>query len=230
MVADSFAYSRLFDRALVLSAIVHEGVPRKGTVVPYIIHPVHVASILLRHGYAEPLAVAALLHDVLEDIHYDNGRLQLAIRSAFPRAGLPDVITTADVYRGEFRRFLDNEFPPDIVALVEAVTEDKDETRPRRGWEERKRHTLEHLEQAPADVIALKAADALHNVRSIAEDIDHHGATVFARFNAPPLRTRWYYDGIARIARQRLGDVPLARELHEAVLAFTRVIESLPGA
>jgi (p)ppGpp synthase/HD superfamily hydrolase len=44
-------YSRHFDRALVLAALVHENVPRKGTAIPYIIHPVQVATILLRHGY-----------------------------------------------------------------------------------------------------------------------------------------------------------------------------------
>jgi (p)ppGpp synthase/HD superfamily hydrolase len=224
-----FAYSRLFDRALVLASIVHEGVPRKGTVVPYIIHPVHVAAILLRHGYGEPLAVAAVLHDVLEDIRYDNGRLQLAIRSAFPHAGLPDVITAAEAYRAEFRRFLDAEFPAPVVRLVQAVTEPKNEGEPRRGWEERKRETVDHLQDAPLEVVALKAADALHNVRSIAEDLDHHGATVFGRFNAPPARTQWYYDSIARIVTGRLGAVPLARELEEAVRAFAGVIESLPA-
>ena len=97
--------------------------PRKGTAIPYLIHPVHVATILLRHGYGDTLAVAALLHDVLEDIDYHNGRAQLAIRSAFPRAGLPDAILTGEAFRTAFDAFLAAEFPGDVLSLVQAVTE-----------------------------------------------------------------------------------------------------------
>jgi (p)ppGpp synthase/HD superfamily hydrolase len=224
------AYSRLFDRALVIAAIVHENVPRKGTVVPYIIHPVHVASILLRHGYGDALAVAGLLHDVLEDIDYDNGRLQLAIRSAFPRAGLPDVITPAAGYRDAFKRFLEAEFPIAVVGLVRAVTEPKHEGRPRQSWDERKEQTLQHLRASSGDVVILKAADALHNVRSIIEDVDHHGATVLGRFKAPPARTLWYYSAIAEIARERLGPVPLTAELTDATESLGDMVRELDTA
>ena len=121
------AYSRLFDRALVLAAIVHQDMPRKGTVIPYVIHPVHVATILLRHGYGDTLAVAALLHDVLEDIDYDNGRVQLAVRATFPAADLPEKIVTASMYEAAFEGFVAREFPADVLSLVRAVTEPRDD-------------------------------------------------------------------------------------------------------
>jgi (p)ppGpp synthase/HD superfamily hydrolase len=222
------AYRRSFDRALVLAALVHEGVPRKGTVVPYIIHPVHVAALLLRHGYGEPLPTAAILHDVLEDIDYTDGRLQLAIRSAFPNGGLPDRIVGPDEYRQAFDGFVSAEFDGDVMALVHAMTEPKNDGGPRRPWRERKQHVLDHLRDAPESLVALKSADALHNVRSILEDIEHHGADVLNRFRAAPLDTHWYYDGIARIASARLQGAAIADELTRAADELGRFVSRLP--
>jgi (p)ppGpp synthase/HD superfamily hydrolase len=220
-------YSRDFDRALVLAALVHEGVPRKGTAIPYIIHPVHVATILLRHGYDEALAVAGVLHDVLEDVEYDNGRLQLAIRSAFPAASLPQRIVDAGTFRDAFQAFMEAEFAPDVLEFVRQVTEPKNDGRPRRSWRERKALTVQHLRTAPNAVVALKAADALHNVRSIVEDIAHHGATVLGRFSASRADTAWYYEEVSTVVSARLSSAPLAVELREAVRALQRTIASL---
>jgi (p)ppGpp synthase/HD superfamily hydrolase len=220
-------YSRALDRALVLAAMVHDGVPRKGTVIPYIIHPVHVATILLRHGYGEVLAVAGVLHDVLEDVDYDNGRLQLAIRSAFPAAGLPERIVDARTFRAAFQRFLEGEFPAEVLDLVRQVTEPKNDGGPGRSWRERKELTVQHLRPAADAVVALKAADALHNVRSIVEDIAHHGATVLGRFSASREDTAWYYGAVSTIVSARLGAAPLALELHEAVTALRETIAAL---
>lgn len=41
--------------------------PRKGTVFPYVVHPIRVAEILDRFGYGEDVVVAGMLHDVVED-------------------------------------------------------------------------------------------------------------------------------------------------------------------
>jgi (p)ppGpp synthase/HD superfamily hydrolase len=45
----------------------HSGQFRKGSRVPYLIHPLNVARILLDCGCSDELAVAALLHDTVED-------------------------------------------------------------------------------------------------------------------------------------------------------------------
>ncbi len=60
-------YSSVIDRALAKSAVAHRHQARKGSDVPYIIHPVHVAMILMRHNFDEEVIVAAILHDVVED-------------------------------------------------------------------------------------------------------------------------------------------------------------------
>lgn len=59
--------SELFEQALVFSKQKHEGQFRKGNTAPYISHPMVVASYVLECGGSENQAIAALLHDVIED-------------------------------------------------------------------------------------------------------------------------------------------------------------------
>jgi (p)ppGpp synthase/HD superfamily hydrolase len=61
------AYSERYERALALAARAHREQTRKASDVPYVVHPVHVSVILIRHGFDEDVAIAALLHDVVED-------------------------------------------------------------------------------------------------------------------------------------------------------------------
>jgi (p)ppGpp synthase/HD superfamily hydrolase len=61
------AFSARIDEALVLAATAHREQVRKGSETPYFVHPVHVAMILLRHGFDEDLAIAGILHDTVED-------------------------------------------------------------------------------------------------------------------------------------------------------------------
>jgi (p)ppGpp synthase/HD superfamily hydrolase len=56
-----------FRRALNLAAELHARQRRKGSDVPYIAHLLGVAAIALEHGADEEEAIAALLHDAVED-------------------------------------------------------------------------------------------------------------------------------------------------------------------
>jgi (p)ppGpp synthase/HD superfamily hydrolase len=56
-----------FERALVFATRKHAGQHRKGTAVPYVAHLLSVAGLVLEAGGDEDLAIAALLHDVVED-------------------------------------------------------------------------------------------------------------------------------------------------------------------
>lgn len=58
---------RRFDRALIFAAQKHAGQTRKKTQAPYISHLLIVAGLVLEAGGDEDLAIAALLHDVVED-------------------------------------------------------------------------------------------------------------------------------------------------------------------
>src|SRR5687767_8888533 len=83
MTKPSDRFSWRFDQAMSLASLAHAGVPRKGTAVPYIMHPVHVARLLDRHGFSEDVVIAGLLHDVLEDAEYGDKTLQDALRQTF---------------------------------------------------------------------------------------------------------------------------------------------------
>jgi (p)ppGpp synthase/HD superfamily hydrolase len=56
-----------FEDALLYAAQLHASQVRKGSNVPYIAHLLGVAAIALEHGADEDTAIAALLHDAIED-------------------------------------------------------------------------------------------------------------------------------------------------------------------
>jgi (p)ppGpp synthase/HD superfamily hydrolase len=181
-----FGFSPRYDAALALAARAHRQQLRKGTDLPYIAHPVHVSLILIRHGFGEDLAIAGLLHDVVEDT--DVPLDQIAA-----------------------------EFGDQVAELVDAVSETKSADGAERPWEERKVEKLAHLLAGGPDVAALKAADAIHNARSVAADLRQSGPSVWGRFKRGADQTLWYYREILGGVRAKLGDHPIVLELAAAV-------------
>lgn len=59
--------TRRFEEALVYAAQLHSAQERKVSGVPYVAHLLAVASLVLEHGGTEDEAIAALLHDAIED-------------------------------------------------------------------------------------------------------------------------------------------------------------------
>jgi len=180
------AFSESLDRALIMASRAHQNQRRKGADVPYVQHPVHVAILLLKHGFEEPVVIAGLLHDVVED---------------------------TDVTPGEIRE----QFGDRVASLVDAVSERKSDDRGSRPWRERKDEQLAKLDKCPLEVVALKAADLLHNVRTTLRDVKEHGDVTWTRFNAPKSEQLWLQGAILQRVRARLGDHALARELEEAI-------------
>lgn len=56
-----------FEAALVMATQLHSDQERKGSGVPYVSHLLAVSSLVLEHGGTEEQAIAALLHDAVED-------------------------------------------------------------------------------------------------------------------------------------------------------------------
>jgi (p)ppGpp synthase/HD superfamily hydrolase len=187
------AWSPRYDAALALAARAHRNQVRKGTDTPYITHVVAVSVILLRHGFDEDLAIAGLLHDVVEDcdVEIETIRAQFGAR---------------------------------IAQLVAAVSEQKAVDGTPLPWEQRKADKLAHLRDGGPDVAALKAADAMHNARSIAADVQRDGPAVWQRFKGSPQQTLWYYEAIAAGVRQWLHEHPIALELRDAVAVLSTLV------
>ena len=61
------ALSSRFEEALIFAARLHAKQTRKGTNIPYIAHLLEVTGIVLENGGNEDEAIAALLHDAIED-------------------------------------------------------------------------------------------------------------------------------------------------------------------
>ena len=57
----------MFEEAVKFATQAHAGQKRKGTNLPFIIHPLEVASIVAAMTTDEEMLCAAVLHDVLED-------------------------------------------------------------------------------------------------------------------------------------------------------------------
>jgi (p)ppGpp synthase/HD superfamily hydrolase len=70
-----------FNDALIYAAIAHRAQRRKGSDTPYVAHLLSVCSLVLEHGGDEDQAIAALLHDVVEE---QGGKPRLAeVRAQF---------------------------------------------------------------------------------------------------------------------------------------------------
>jgi len=72
--------NRRFEDALVYATRLHADQKRKGTGIPYVAHLLAVAGIVLSYGGAEDEAIAALLHDAIEDQGGDATRREIGAR------------------------------------------------------------------------------------------------------------------------------------------------------
>src|SRR6266567_5851313 len=89
---------RRFDEALRFASKKHGGQTRKGTDVPYIAHLMGVASLVLEAGGDEDMAIAALLHDIVEDCGGAPMLKEVRRRFGSRVAKVVDGCTDADTY------------------------------------------------------------------------------------------------------------------------------------
>jgi (p)ppGpp synthase/HD superfamily hydrolase len=164
---------------------------RKGTAVPYLAHLMSVAALVLEHGGAEDTAIAALLHDAVEDS--DDGA------------------AVAERIRAEF-----GDRVHDIVMGCSDATAVPG--RPKPPWRERKAAYIDRLtRENDADVLLVSACDKLHNARSIVADLRSIGPAAWDRFSQPdPQSQLWYYKSLAHCYHDRVPPV-LADEIDRVV-------------
>ena len=192
-MASHSGLSLRFDNALQLAHEIHRHQVRKDGTVPFIAHVLGVASIVLDYGGTEEQAIAALLHDTLED----------ADPQAWPT--------------GALERQLEARFGPAVLAIVRDCTDTTEHPKP--NWLGRKLAYVQHVAQAPESSLLVSAADKLHNVRGIARGYADVGDEVWSRFKATRAQTLGYYRGLADIFVVRLQST-LAADLDMAVSAL----------
>jgi (p)ppGpp synthase/HD superfamily hydrolase len=91
-------YSERLIQALQVAAQLHLGQVRKGTHFPYITHLLGTCSIALEFGANEDQAIAALLHDVIEDVE-PTERARAAVADFGPEVlRIVEACTDSDVH------------------------------------------------------------------------------------------------------------------------------------
>lgn len=90
--------STRFDEALVFASRLHAQQVRKGGSIPYIAHLLAVAAIVLEHGGDEDEAIAALLHDAIEDQGGDATRQEIQRRFGTAVVEIVNGCTDADTF------------------------------------------------------------------------------------------------------------------------------------
>jgi (p)ppGpp synthase/HD superfamily hydrolase len=196
---------RRFDEAVAYAAIVHGAHFRKGTgaagpAVPYIAHLLGVAGLVLEDGGGEDEAVAALLHDAVED-----------------QGGMPRL----DDIR---RRFGDR-----VAAIVRAASDAIPEPgRPKDEWWTRKCAHLDHLAHVEGDLadplLRVTMADKLSNLRATVRDARVRGPEFWAVFKEGPASQVWYYGRMIEIFRARCRQSSMLPELEDLLVQLGRLV------
>jgi len=195
--------STQFELALTLAHQLHARQERKGSGVPYIAHLLGVASLVLDYGGDEETAIAALLHDTIEDCGSDHARQ--AIYQTLGRS--------AATQR--------------ILAIVEACS-DSDQT-PKPPWLERKTAYIARLATFSASARLVTSADKLHNARSLLRDYRQVGEKLWLRFAGKKMGTLWYYRAV-HTALQQVEDTPILQELDRVITELEKLVGSATSA
>ena len=197
--------SEKFNDALVYAARLHREQPRKGRDIPYIGHLLGVASLVLEAGGDEEMAIAALLHDAVED------------QGGHPRLE-------------EIKKIFGERVAHIVHGCTDSYEIDPDRKPP---WCERKEKYVAHVEEeADRDVRLVAAADKVHNARAILSEHYQVGDAVFERFAGKKQGTLWYYRALLdafRAAESRDGDADeeAANSRKRLLDELARVVEEL---
>lgn len=194
---ESERFHKDFEHALAFATRLHALQKRKKTDIPYISHLIGVAGLVLEHGGNRDEAIAALLHDSIEDQaeHYPGGAERL-------------------------RQSIREHYGAQVLAIVESCTDTNES--PKSEWRERKERYIAHLAEATPSARLVSCADKLHNARAIVSDLRVLGGALFARFRGGKEGTLWYYRALAD-AFMRLGPARLAEELDRTVQEMERI-------
>ena len=167
----------LVSEAIVFSIKAHDGMRRKKSDTPYILHPIEVAAIIGTMTDKQEVIAAGVLHDVVED------------------AG----ITIEEVGENFGRRVMEL-----VAAETENKREDLP---PEDTWRIRKEESLEKLKSTDdVDVLMLWMGDKLSNIRAIYRSFLAEGHKLWDKFHQSDVGAQaWYYRSIMKYT-ERISD------------------------
>ena len=176
--------SKLLDRAIVFATKAHSGTLRKKDGIPYILHPMEVASIAGGITTDEEVLTAALFHDTVEDtdVSLDTIKSQFGDRVA--------------------------------ALVASETEDKRRDRSPAETWMQRKVESLAALRNAvDPGVRVLWLSDKLANMRSFARQYEKEGDRMWKDYNqTDPAQQAWYYRTIEALTSD-LKDTNAWKEL-----------------
>ena len=167
----------LVSEAIAFAVKAHDGMRRKKSSVPYILHPMEAAVIVGTMTDDQNLIAAAALHDVVED------------------AGIT-IEEIEERFGKRVRELVQSETENKRADLLPTET-----------WRIRKEESLAVLKNTEdIGVLMVWLGDKLANMRSLYRDWKVEGDAMWQRFNQKDAREQaWYYHSIVTLT-QRLSD------------------------
>lgn len=167
-------------KAFEFAFIKHQGSKRKGSNIPYIVHPVEVAITLMKNGASEDLIIAGFLHDLIED---------------------------ENVTYNEIQELFDEKVA-DLVKLVSEPEELKNAHKdPKVTWKQRKMSTIDKISRTTREGKMLSCTDKLVNIREMVNDFQFVGEKLWSRFNAVKTEQEWYYRSMCKVFSSEPMDI-----------------------
>lgn len=161
----------LVSRAIIFAVEAHDGMRRKKSESPYILHPMEAAVIVSTMTDDQELIAAAVLHDVVEDA----GVTLLQVEENFGKRVCELVECETENKR--------EELPPEST------------------WRVRKEESLDVLRNTDDEaVLMVWIGDKLANMRSLYREWRECGDAMWQKFNQKDVEEqRWYYTSIAEL-------------------------------
>jgi GTP pyrophosphokinase len=193
--------SDLYDQALGFARVLHAAQRRKSSGAPYLSHLLEVSGLALEYGGDECQAIAALLHDAIED--------------------------QADAFggAGPLREAISARFGAKVLQLVELCSDC--DSKPKPPWAWRKQRHLAQLTPVSAEECLVPACDKLHNLRCLISEL-RAGCETFRMLKAGP--EEQYRHFAAMTALFEAKGLAIAADLRHELLQLRRLIDDRKAA
>lgn len=175
----------IIEKAIIFASNAHKGAFRKGTDIPYIVHPMETMMIVAHLTNDIEVIAAAALHDVIEDTKY-----------------------TYDDIEGLFGKRIAELVDAESENKRPGIP--KEET-----WHVRKEENLEKAKNKPIEARMIMLGDKLSNLRASKKDFDKCGVEMWNKFNMKDINEqKWYFGEILNVLSD-FNDSEYYKELEE---------------
>ena len=164
----------MIDEAIIFATKAHSGKNRKGSSLPYILHPLEAGSIAASMTSDEEVITAAILHDTIEDTDTTEKDLK-------------------EKFGDRVAYIVANESEDKMKDLPK---ED--------SWVLRKQATIDHLNNCKdIDIKIVAMSDKLSNMRATHRDYIKYGKDFWNRFNVKDTKLqKWYYESFLETCKE----------------------------